>query len=106
MLGFMVGCGRPAPIEAPEPEAGPEEVSFDILSYGPFTLPTSTTGCPPLGDIRPGGDEMIAKDLSYDGVLDGYAWCYKYKGKFYSAQYDGGVKLLHYRYDLANDYVI
>ena len=76
---------------------------FDILSYWPMYTADFYNWLTPLGDIRPGGDEMVAKDLSYDGVLDGYAWCYKYKDKFYSAQYDGDVKLLHYRYDLAND---
>ena len=76
---------------------------YDVLSYWPMYTADFYRWLAPLGEIRPGGDEMVAKDLVYDGVLDGYAWCYKYQDKFYSAQYDGDVKLLHYRYDLAND---
>jgi multiple sugar transport system substrate-binding protein len=76
---------------------------YDILSYWPMYTADFYHWLEPFGEIRPGGDEMVADDLNYEGVLDGYAWCYKYKDRFYSAQYDGDVKLLHYRYDLAND---
>lgn len=76
---------------------------FDILSYWPMYTADFYKWLTPLGEIRPGGDEMVAKDVNYDDVQDGYKWCYVYKDKFYSVQYDGDVKLLHYRYDLAND---
>lgn len=76
---------------------------FDVLSYWPMYTADFFEFLTPLGEIAPGGDDWVAKDLAFDGVLDGYRWCYIYKGKFYSAQYDGDVKLLHYRYDLMND---
>jgi len=76
---------------------------FDVLSYWPMYTADFVNWLEPLGDIAPGGDAQVEKDLGYDGVLPGYQWCYVYKGKFYSAQYDGDVKLLHYRHDLMND---
>jgi multiple sugar transport system substrate-binding protein len=57
----------------------------------------------PFAEVVPGGEDWVAQDLDFENVLDGYRWCYIYKDKFYSAQYDGDVKLLHYRYDLLTD---
>jgi ABC-type glycerol-3-phosphate transport system substrate-binding protein len=76
---------------------------FDVLSYWPMYTADFVNWLEPLGNIAPGGEEQVAADLAYDGVLPGYKWCYIYDDKFYSAQYDGDVKLLHYRVDLMTD---
>jgi multiple sugar transport system substrate-binding protein len=76
---------------------------YDVMSYWPMYTADFVNWLEPLGNIAPGGDEQVRQDLGYDGVLPGYQWCYIYKDKFYSAQYDGDVKLLHYRHDLMND---
>jgi multiple sugar transport system substrate-binding protein len=76
---------------------------FDILSYWPMYTADFYQWLIPLGEISPGGDAQVAKDIEFDDVQDGYKWAYQYKGKFYSVQYDGDVKLLHYRSDLATD---
>ncbi|HBY96988.1 MAG TPA: hypothetical protein DEP84_24085 [Chloroflexi bacterium] len=76
---------------------------YDVLSYWPMYTADFYQFLAPLGEIAPGGDEQVGKDIDFGDVQNGYKWAYMYKGKFYSVQYDGDIKLLHYRHDLATD---
>jgi multiple sugar transport system substrate-binding protein len=76
---------------------------FDIISFWPIYFGDFAPFLQPLKDIAPGGRDQVWQDLQMDDVHPAYLWGYQYKGELYAAQYDGDVKLLHYRHDLAND---
>jgi multiple sugar transport system substrate-binding protein len=76
---------------------------YDIYVHWPHYIPDLAPFLTPLKDIAPGGIDEVKRDLYWDDVLPGYQWVYMYKGEIYGTQIDGDVKLMHYRYDLAND---
>jgi ABC-type glycerol-3-phosphate transport system substrate-binding protein len=76
---------------------------FDVLSFWPVYTGDFAPFLEPLGGISPGGADQVWVDLQMDDVQPAYLWSYQYKGDLYATQYDGDVKLLHYRHDLAND---
>jgi len=76
---------------------------FDVLSFWPLYLADFAPYLTSLEDIAPGGRDQVWRDLQIDDVHPAYQWTLQYKGKLYSTQYDGDVKLLHYRRDLATD---
>ncbi len=76
---------------------------FDVLSFWPIYTADFAPFLTPLAEIAPGGEEEVWEDLQIDDVHPAYKWCLQYKGVIYATQYDGDVKLLHYRYDLMND---
>jgi multiple sugar transport system substrate-binding protein len=76
---------------------------YDILSYWPMYTADFYKWLVPLRDIQPGGQDAVHKDLEMDDIQSGYEWVYNYKGIQYATHYDGDVKLLNYRHDLAND---
>ncbi len=56
-----------------------------------------------LAEVAPGGIEQVKVDLNYDDIHPSYLWGMQYRGNIYGTLIDGDVKLLNYRYDLAND---
>jgi multiple sugar transport system substrate-binding protein len=76
---------------------------YDIYIFWPMYLPDYAPNLYKLKDIAPSGAEQVQQDLQIDDVHPAYHWVLKYKGDVYTTQIDGDVKLLHYRYDLAND---
>jgi multiple sugar transport system substrate-binding protein len=56
-----------------------------------------------LGDIAPGGEEQVAADMNYGDLHPGYQWTWKYDDQFIGVQFDGDVKVVHYRADLTED---
>jgi multiple sugar transport system substrate-binding protein len=76
---------------------------FDILSFWPVYLGDFAPFLEPLPSIAPGGRDQVWADLQMDDVHPAYLWSYQYKDDLYATQYDGDVKLLFYRHDLAND---
>ena len=76
---------------------------FDVLSFWPVYTGDFAPFLEPLKNITPGSEEQVWQDLQMDDVHPAYLWSYLYKDDLYATQYDGDVKLLHYRYDLAND---
>ncbi len=76
---------------------------FDVISFWPIYFGDFAPFLEPLKNIAPGGRDQVWQDLQMDDVHPAYLWGYEYKGELYATQYDGDVKLLHYRYDLAND---
>lgn len=76
---------------------------YDILSYWPMYTADFYKWLTPLAEIAPGGDAQVKTDLEMDDIQAGYEWVYSYKGVQYATHYDGDVKLLNYRHDLAND---
>jgi multiple sugar transport system substrate-binding protein len=76
---------------------------FDVLSFWPVYTGDFAPFLEPLGNVSPGGADQVWVDLQMDDVQPAYLWSYQYKGDLYATQYDGDVKLLHYRHDLAND---
>jgi multiple sugar transport system substrate-binding protein len=76
---------------------------FDVLSFWPIYTADFAPFLSQLKDIPSGGADQVWKDLQMDDVHPAYLWAYNYKGDIYATQYDGDVKLLNYRYDLAND---
>jgi len=76
---------------------------FDVLSFWPIYTGDFSPFLEPLKNIAPGGRDQVWKDVQMDDVQPAYLWCYQYRDILYATQYDGDVKLLHYRHDLAND---
>lgn len=76
---------------------------YDVLSHWPLYLADFGPYLEPLENIRPGGADAVYKDLHLDDVFPAYKSNQFYKGKVYGITYDGDVKLLNYRHDLATD---
>lgn len=76
---------------------------YDVLSHWPLYNADFAPFLEPLGNIRPGGQDAVWKDLFLDDTFPAYKSNQIYKGKVYGITYDGDVKLLHYRHDLATD---
>ena len=76
---------------------------YDVLSYWPMYTADFYKWLIPLKDITPGGQDAVTKDLEMSDIQAGYEWVYGYKGVQYATHYDGDVKLLNYRHDLATD---
>lgn len=75
----------------------------DIVSFWPTYMGDFGPYLVRLGDIAPGGDEQAWQDMQMDDVHPGYHWV-AYDGKDLKAlQYDGDVKILHYRADRLGD---
>jgi multiple sugar transport system substrate-binding protein len=75
----------------------------DIVSFWPTYMGDFGPFLTKLGDIAPGGDEQAWQDMQMDDVHPGYQWV-AYDGPDLKAlQYDGDVKILHYRADRLND---
>lgn len=76
---------------------------YDIYGGWPTYTADFAPYIEPLKNIAPGGEEQVKKDLQWNQVHDSYKWVHMYNQEIYGTQIDGDVKLLHYRYDLAND---
>jgi multiple sugar transport system substrate-binding protein len=76
---------------------------YDVLSFWPIYTADFAPFLEPLKNIQPAGQDAVIKDLVLDDVFPSYKWNNWYKGDVYSITYDGDVKLLHYRHDLATD---
>lgn len=76
---------------------------FDIISFWPIYFGDFAPFLEPLKNVAPGGKDQVWQDLQLDDVHPAYMWGAVYKGEVLATQYDGDVKLLNYRYDLAND---
>lgn len=76
---------------------------YDILSYWPMYTADFNKWLVPLKDIQPAGQAGVEQDLEMTDIQKGYEWVYGYKGTQYATHYDGDVKLLNYRHDLATD---
>lgn len=76
---------------------------YDIYVHWPKYTAEFAPYITPLAEIAPGGEAQVAKDLQVDDVHPSYQWTLKFQEKIVATQIDGDVKLLHYRWDLAND---
>jgi multiple sugar transport system substrate-binding protein len=76
---------------------------YDVLSFWPIYFGDFWQFLTPLGEIHPGGEEAAYDAIQFDDVHPAYQWCYLFNGTLYATQYDGDVKLLHFRRDLADD---
>ncbi|GAB4201634.1 MAG: extracellular solute-binding protein [Roseiflexaceae bacterium] len=76
---------------------------YDIYVHWPKYTAEFAPYIAKFKDIAPGGEEQVRRDLQVDDVHPSYQWTLKYKEDVVATQIDGDVKLLHYRYDLAND---
>jgi multiple sugar transport system substrate-binding protein len=76
---------------------------YDIYVHWPKYTAEFAPYITKLAEIAPGGEQQVRADLQVDDVHPSYQWTLAYKDEIVATQIDGDVKLLHYRYDLAND---
>lgn len=76
---------------------------YDIYVHWPKYTAEFAPYIAKFKDIAPGGEAQALKDFQVDDVHPSYQWTLKYRNELVATQIDGDVKLLHYRYDLAND---
>ncbi len=74
---------------------------YDLHLFWPTYTPDFAPYLLKLKEI--GGEKRVIKDLQVADIHPSYRWTIQYAGDFYGIQVDGDTKLLHYRYDLAND---
>jgi multiple sugar transport system substrate-binding protein len=76
---------------------------YDMYLFWPLYTAEFQPYLARLADIAPGGADQVAADMNYDLLHPAYQWTWKYNNEFIGVQFDGDVKLLHYRADITDD---
>ncbi len=76
---------------------------YDLYISAPCHLCDLSPYLLDLSTVASGGRSQVEKDLQYDQILPKYKSVGQYNNVIYGAIVDGDIKLLNYRYDLAND---
>lgn len=76
---------------------------YDMYLFWPMYTAEFEPYLARLAEIAPGGEEQVAVDMNHGDLHPAYDWAWRYDNEFIGVQFDGDVKILHYRADLTGD---